>query len=370
MRDRDEYSDGVSMPDVYERPLTRRELRQKEKLEKQAEGIRRKQEALEEKRREAARKEAERQAKIQARLDEKEAKKRAKQEEKEARERARLEAQQAKERAKQEKKDAKPAGKGKGAGPGASGHKAEGKKAPRAKSAKEKRISAQNSIPYKEMGRDGICRVRDGLYSKSIRFYDINYQLAQNEDKSAIFENWCEFLNYFDSTIRFQLSFINHKSSMKEYENVIRIEPQGDAFDDVRMEYAQMLQDQLSKGNNGLLRTKYITFSIEAGSIAEARPKLERIEADILNNFKVLGVQAYPLSGVERLQILYETFNPDQEAPFTFQYDQLLKTGLSTKDFIAPTSFVFKNGRTFQMGGTLGAASYLQILAPRQTSPT
>lgn len=73
------------------------------------------------------------------------------------------------------------------------------------------------------MGKDGICRVEDGYYSKTIRFYDINYQLAQNEDKNAIFENWCDFLNYFDSTIHFQLSFINHHSNMTEYEDVIRI---------------------------------------------------------------------------------------------------------------------------------------------------
>ena len=169
----------------------------------------------------------------------------------------------------------------------------------------EKKISAQNTIRYKEMAKDGICRVQGKIYSKTIRFYDINYQLAQNEDKNAIFENWCDFLNYFDSSIHFQLSFINHKSNMKEFERVIRIRPQNDAFDDVRMEYAQMLKNQLAKGNNGLVKTKYITFSVEADSIKLAKPKLERIESDILNNFKILGVPAYPLNGVERLQILY-----------------------------------------------------------------
>ena len=230
----------------------------------------------------------------------------------------------------------------------------------------EKKISAQNTIRYKEMAKDGICRVQGKIYSKTIRFYDINYQLAQNEDKNAIFENWCDFLNYFDSSIHFQLSFINHKSNMKEFERVIRIRPQNDAFDDVRMEYAQMLKNQLAKGNNGLVKTKYITFSVEADSIKLAKPKLERIESDILNNFKILGVPAYPLNGVERLQILYETFNPDQTG-FNFEYSQLLKSGLGTKDFIAPTSFVFKDGSTFRMGDTLGSVSYLQILAPELT---
>ena len=232
---------------------------------------------------------------------------------------------------------------------------------------KAKKITAQQSIPYREMGKDGICRVEDGYYSKTIRFYDINYQLAQNEDKNAIFENWCDFLNYFDSTIHFQLSFINHHSNMAEYEDVIRIKKQNDSFDDLRMEFAQMLRNQLAKGNNGLVRTKYLTFGIEADNIREAKPKLERIETDILNNFKVLGVSAYPLNGVERLQIMYETFNQDNKVPFRFSYDDVLRTGLNTKDYIAPSSFVFKNGKDFQMGDTIGAVSYLQILAPELT---
>lgn len=231
----------------------------------------------------------------------------------------------------------------------------------------EKRLSAQKTIAYKEMSRDGICRVKDKCYSKTIRFSDINYQLAQNEDKNAIFENWCDFLNYFDSSIHFQLSFINHKSSMKEFEKVVRIRPANDDFDEIRMEYTQMLKRQLAKGNNGLVKSKYITFSIEADSIREAKPKLERIESDILNNFKILGVPAVSLNGTERLQILYETFNPEETSDFRFDYGSMLRTGLTTKDYVAPTSFVFKDGKTFQMGNTLGAVSFLQILAPELT---
>ena len=95
-----------------------------------------------------------------------------------------------------------------------------------AKKKKENHLTVQRSIPYLEMGRDGICRVEEHLYSKTVRFYDINYQLAQNEDKNTIFESWCDFLNYFDASIRFQLSFINHKSAMSEYKKVIQIDPQ------------------------------------------------------------------------------------------------------------------------------------------------
>ena len=225
-------------------------------------------------------------------------------------------------------------------------------------------LSAQDTIPYREMAKDGICRVHDNLYSKTIRFFDLNYQLAQAEDKDAIFEGWCEFLNYFDFTIHVQLSFVNHHSATLEFDHSIQIEPQHDQFDDLRQEYSNMLREQLEKGNNGLVRTKYITFAIEADSIRVARPKLERIEADILNNFKVLGVVAYPLNGVERLRLMYEFFNPDSQTPFDFSYDMVLKSGMSTKDFIAPTSFRFRKARDFSMGDRLGAASYLQIIAP------
>lgn len=230
--------------------------------------------------------------------------------------------------------------------------------------AKKVRKSAQQTIPYVEMCRDGICKVNSRLYTKSIAFEDINYQLAQNEDKTAIFENWCDFLNYFDSSIFVQLSFINQKASLNEFRKRINIPAQEDAFNDIRSEYSGMLQNQLTKGNNGLIKKKYITFGIEADSLRTAKPKLERIETDILNNFKTLGVRTEPLSGYERLKVLHDVFNMDTNEPFRFSFDMVARTGLSTKDFIAPTSFDFREGRCFKMGKTIGAVSFLQILAP------
>ena len=237
------------------------------------------------------------------------------------------------------------------------------------KDKKAKRIpkSAQQTIPYVEMCRDGICVInRSGkhLFTKTIRFSDINYQLAQNEDKTAIFENWCDFLNYFDSSIFVQLSFLNQKTNIAEIKKAINIPAQDDAFNDIRREYSEMLQEQLSKGNNGLLKRKYITIGIEADTLRTAKVKLERIEMDILNNFKSLGVETEPLSGYERLRVLHDVFNMDSSDPFRFSFDMVARTGLSTKDFIAPSSFDFREGKYFKMGRAIGAVSFLQILAP------
>ena len=223
--------------------------------------------------------------------------------------------------------------------------------------------SAQETIPYLQMFPDGICRVTEKRYSKSIAFEDINYQLAQADEKTAIFENWCDFLNYFDSSVAVQLSFINQGTRRTDAEQIIDIPARNDAFQTIRNEYTAMLKDQLAKGNNGLVKAKYIIFSVEAENISAAKARLARIETDVLNNFKVLGVAAHPMTGYERLETLHGVFHPDGE-PFAFSWDWLAPSGLSTKDFIAPSSFRFGEGRTFRMGRKLGAVSFLEILAP------
>lgn len=224
--------------------------------------------------------------------------------------------------------------------------------------------TAQQSIPYQRIWPDGICRVTDTTYTKTIQFQDINYQLAQNEDKTAIFDGWSDFLNYFDSSISFQFSFLNIAVNTENFEQSISIPPQDDEYNDIRAEYASMLQDQLAKGNNGLTKTKFLTFGVEADGVKSAKPRLERVETDILNNFKRLGVSADSLNGKERLHLMHSFFHMDGQERFLFEWDWLPLSGLSTKDFIAPTSFEFPDGRTFRMGGKAGAVSFLQILAP------
>ena len=224
--------------------------------------------------------------------------------------------------------------------------------------------TAQQSIPYQEMFRDGICRVDDTHYTKCIMFGDINYQLAQNEDKTAAFEYWCDFYNYFDPSISIQISCMNQYVNVSEMEGSIELPMKNDEFDEIREEYAGVLKTQLAKGNNGLMRKKYVTFGIEAENVRVAKPRLERIETDIMNNLKAMGVSSHPLSGYERLKLLYQTMNPNLQETFLFNFDMVARTGLSTKDFIAPTSFNFGNKSYFQMGNNIGAVSFLQILAP------
>ena len=234
----------------------------------------------------------------------------------------------------------------------------------RAKHKDKKQMSAQDSIPFQRMFKDGICRVTDNYYTKTVKFLDINYQLNSNEDKNAIFDSWCDFLNYFDSSVKFQLSFINLTGAKEIYSDNITIPVRGDMFDGIAIEYQNFLREQLAKGNNGIIKTKYLSFGIEAASLKHAKPRLERIESDVITNFKKLGVIATPVNGRERLKIMHGMFHTDEKTPFNFSWDWLASSGLSVKDFIAPSSFEFANGKNFGIGKSIGAVSFLQILAP------
>ena len=221
--------------------------------------------------------------------------------------------------------------------------------------------TAQQSIPFDRMFPDGICRVGLDYYTKTIQFQDINYQLAQQEDKTEIFEEWCSFLNFFDSSVRFQLSFNNMATDVSDFEKSIAISHKNDGFDDVRDEYSEVLLHQMEAGNNGLTKTKYLTFGINAESMKTAKPRLIHIETDILNNFKRLGVQAKSLNGSERLELMHRQFHVGDDAKFHFDWKYLAGSGLSVKDFIAPSSFAFPTGRYFQIGDMYGCMSFLSI---------
>ena len=223
-------------------------------------------------------------------------------------------------------------------------------------------LSAQQTIPYVVMHPDGICQLPGNVFTKTVEYEDINYAVASTEDQTAIFSGWSSFLNYFDSSLPFQLSFVNRRSrATSRYK--VNIPAQQDEFDSIRDEYVDMLKGQIAKSNNGIVRSKYITFGLPAASMSEARPRLGRVEADVMGTFKRLGVQCQPLDGRERLAVLHGQMHPGQREPFRFSWKDIPKTGMGTKDYIAPDSFDFRQSRTFRVGQAWGAASYLQILA-------
>ena len=179
----------------------------------------------------------------------------------------------------------------------------------RAKSANK--FSAQATIPYLEMYPDGICHVTGKTYSKAVRFDDLTYRLAQPETKDRIFSDWCDFHNSFDPSVHFQISCMNLSTDLTPYQERLRIPRQQNDCDKLGAELENVMLAQFSKGNNGLLKSRYVVFSVEADSPKQAKPRLELIETDVLRSFKKLGTKAYSMDGKERLTLLHNIFHMD-----------------------------------------------------------
>ena len=221
--------------------------------------------------------------------------------------------------------------------------------------------SAQQTIPYQRIWQDGVCLTQDNHYTKTIQFQDINYRLAQESEQNVILDHWCNILNYFSPSISVQLTFLKVQGNEEAMESAIVIEPQEDSFDEIREEYSRMLQNQMAKGNNGYVQSKYLTFGVHADSLKEARSRLHSIEVDLLSRFKTMDVIAEVLDGRARLALMHTMLHMDDpQEVFQFEWDWLPKSGLSTKDFIAPSSFSFKDARSCSIGGKLVAFSFIQ----------
>ncbi len=229
--------------------------------------------------------------------------------------------------------------------------------------------SAQDTIPYKIPYEDGIFESADGYYTQTIAFEDITYQLLDNDPKNILFERWCTLLNYFNPEIHFQFCYGNMEMDQEEYAKDFIIPQQEDSYNIVRKEYSGMLVGQFAKGTNNLKKERYLTYGIYAKDYKNAKLKMSKISKQIEKYLHKFNSRSKILNGYERLELLFRIFHPAAKEKFMWNWDMPVKTGLSSKDFIAPSSFSFKSGpdlnatKYFRVGDRVGAVSYLQVYA-------
>ncbi len=228
-------------------------------------------------------------------------------------------------------------------------------------------VTAQKSITFEHMYQDGICRVTGSYYTKMVEFYDINYELLDTPGQADILQAYSELLNYFEPGIKFQLFLFNRKVSEETLVSQINIPLQDDGFDYIREEFSQMLKNQMARGNNGIIKSKYMVFGVEAGSYREAKQRLAVIGTGVIKNFHNIGAPAKTMDGKERLCLLHEYFNQYSMEAFHFSYKEMALAGLGVKDYVAPPGFDFRNPCHFKSGKMYGSVFYLDMSAPRFT---
>lgn len=225
--------------------------------------------------------------------------------------------------------------------------------------------TAQKTIKFDKMYHDGICRVGSDYYTKMIEFYDINYALLEDEDQKATIENYAKMINFFDPSVHMELFLFNRRVSASELAESFEIPMKGDGFDDLRKEYCDIIKYQAAKGNNGIKKSKYLIFGTHSDSIQNAREYLANLEKDVIHNLEIIGTKAKSLNGKERLRVLHDYFNQDTLDKFRFNYREMVESGRSVKDYIAPPGFDFRDPLYFESGGMIGQVNYVEIIAPK-----
>ncbi len=222
--------------------------------------------------------------------------------------------------------------------------------------------STQAIIPFQMMYPDGTCHIAGNKYSQTIEYFDTNYQLATFDEKGSKFSLWCDIINYFDETVEFQNTYENQIINKDEMISYVKIDNVEDEFNDIRQEYSNIRINALTDGKNGRSIKKYLTFSLEAKNLRDARAKLSTIANEIIKLFGDMKVAAQKLNGEQRLESMYKSLNPFENKQFIFDWN-LVKKGYSVKDFIAPSSIKFVGKNKFEIGNSHGCVTSMNILA-------
>ena len=217
------------------------------------------------------------------------------------------------------------------------------KKKPKDKKKRKKRKApktVQQTMPYRKVCDESIIMLDEGRYSKTYRFEDINYSIAKQDEQESIFLGYCSVLNSFDTSADIQVTVHNNRVNKADFERMVLLKHTGDGYDKYRDEYNDMLREKMEQGQNGIIRNKYITVTVQAADLESAKSKFGTIDLELLNMFKKIGSNIKPLSSNERIRILKDIFRGvDEEIP---ELDQKQFKRGADKGYCCPDYMEFK----------------------------
>ncbi len=215
--------------------------------------------------------------------------------------------------------------------------------------------------PIQAVWADGVFQVGRNKFTRTYKFMDINYAVASREDQEAMFLEYSELLNSFDSGATTKITINNRRLNRQDFEKAILIPMREDGLDVYREEYNEMLLEKAT-GSNRMVQEKYVTVSVYKKTVEEARSYFARVGTDLMGHFARLGSKCVELDATERLRALHDFYRAGEETAFFFDLQQARTKGHSFKDFICPDSFEFERDH-FKMGDRYGRVLFLRDYA-------
>lgn len=221
--------------------------------------------------------------------------------------------------------------------------------------------TVQKTIPYLADYDEGMFEITPNKFSKMYRLKDINYKTGREEEQVQIFCKLGEFMNYFSEEMNFAFCIDNRVISKAEQERKVFYQLANDGYNGHRKEYNNVLRRQIVAGRNDIQVEKYITVTIDAATPIEALLRFHKVDAEVITNLRKIGSDGKVLSTTERLAYYHDKFRKGREGDFHIDYDFVKTQGISSKDYIAPTSFLFK-GKYFQIDDSYYRCMFLNNL--------
>ena len=219
--------------------------------------------------------------------------------------------------------------------------------------------SVQQSIPIKKVHKDGVFEVA-GLYSKTWRFFDVNYAVAGPEKKEALFLSYCAFLNSLPVRALVKITLFNRTMNQQEFSRNLLMQMAGDGRDRYRVEYNDILTENAANSNN-LTQEKYITISVERKNIEEARAFFNRVGTELSTYLSRMDVMVRDTNVVERMRLFHDFFRPN-DPDFYFDLNRIAHRGNDFRDAIAPDCMTFYKDH-YEMGDQVGRVLFLRDYA-------
>ncbi len=202
--------------------------------------------------------------------------------------------------------------------------------------------TVRDTIPVKEVYKDGIFFLGNDMYSKTFEFTDINYHIAGDEEKQELMKGYWAVINSFGAGVQVKLTICNHKLDHDDFEKSILIPYKYDRLDKYRREYNQMLLDKAEQ-SNCIVQDKYFTVTVCKRNIEDARAYFNRVCGDLSARLSRIGSKCAPLDCAERLRIFHSFYNQGRESDFNLDSDTVSDPGFDAGEYICPDSMEFES---------------------------
>ena len=185
--------------------------------------------------------------------------------------------------------------------------------------------SIQQTIEIMKVAENGIFEVARNRFSKCYRFQDINYTTTNETEQIDIFERYCRFLNSLD--VNFKITINNKNKDMEQVRDYVFLQKKNDGYNGFRKIYNDIMEQKIHEGRQGIDQERYLTITIERKNFEEAKAQFATIEASVHKAFGELGAEIVPLSGNERIKVLYDYYHLGDENSFDFDIREAKKVG-------------------------------------------